>query len=389
MSGARGLQLVEQIAGALLMLLVLADVFLTVLYARADAGIISPRVSRFVWLAFKHLSKPFTNCRGRILSFCGPTILVMYVLVWTFSLAVGAGLVIHPKLGTSVRAVSEDTRTDLITAVYAGSSSIAIVGVSNYSPETASFRMLFLFNSLVGLSMISLTLTYLMQVYSALNRRNVFALDIQLIAKEKGDAAELIASVGPEGKFETGYTNLFQLAEQMTQSKESHHFYPVLFYFRFREPAYAISRFTLVSLDAVALIKTALDDEEYGWLKRSGAVAKLNASANLLLETVWNTFLRGVVREPSHTPDAKTRDLWQRRYFAAVRRLRQAGIPTIADEEAGVENYINLRRQWNGYISRMGPLLAYSPEEIDPVGSHPDYSNVHRQAYTPGYNPNT
>ena len=383
------MQLFEQIVGALLMLLILLDVFLTVLYARADAGIISPRVSRFVWLAFKKLSKPFTKERERILSFCGPTILVTYVLVWAFSLAVGAGLIIHPKLGTSVRATSEATRSDLITAIYAGGSSIAVVGVSDYSPETAGFRMMFLFNSLIGLSMISLTLTYLMQVYSALNRRNVFGLDVQLGCGQKGDAAELIARLGPDGKFETGYANLYQLAHEMTQAKESHHFYPVLFYFRFREPAYAIPRFTLVSLDAVALIRTTMDDDEYAWLKKSGAVAQLDSSARLLLETVWNTFLRGVVHEPSHTPYDKTRDLWHRRYFAALRRLRQAGIRTIANEQAGVEDYVNLRSEWNGYISRMGPLLAYSPEEIDPVGSHPESSDEReefqarvRSAYT-------
>lgn len=383
------MQLFEQIAGGLLMLLILVDVFLTVLYARADAGIISPKVSRITWLVFKHLSKPFTKHRERILSFCGPAILVMYVLVWALSLAVGAGLIIHPKLGTSVRATSEASRSDLITAIYAGGSSIAVVGVSDYSPETVSFRILFLFNSLIGLSMISLTLTYLMQVYSALNRRNVFGLDIQLGCGEKGDAAELIARLGPEGKFETGYANLSQLAHEMTQAKESHHFYPVLFYFRFREPAYAIPRFTLVSLDAVALIRTALDDKEYGWLKQSGAVAQLDSSANLLLETVWDTFLRGVAHEPSHTPDDRIRDLWQRRYFAALRRLRQADIRTIADEQSGVEKYVKLRSEWNGYISRMGPMLAYSPEEIDPVGSHPESADEReefqarvRSAYT-------
>lgn len=46
------MRLFEQIAGGLLMLLILVDVFLTVLYARADAGIISPKVSRIAWLVF-------------------------------------------------------------------------------------------------------------------------------------------------------------------------------------------------------------------------------------------------------------------------------------------------------------------------------------------------
>src|SRR4051794_7406992 len=40
-------------------------------------------------------------------------------------------------------------------------------------------------------------------------------------------------------------------------------------YLRFSEPFYSVSRFTLVSLDTVTLIQSALDDEEYSWLKES------------------------------------------------------------------------------------------------------------------------
>jgi hypothetical protein len=41
---------VEPVAGTLLMGLVLADVFLTILYARAGTGIISNRLAKLVWL---------------------------------------------------------------------------------------------------------------------------------------------------------------------------------------------------------------------------------------------------------------------------------------------------------------------------------------------------
>jgi hypothetical protein len=50
------------------------------------------------------------------------------------------------------------------------------VGASNFSPQSAPFRLLYLFNSLVGMSTMSLTLTWLMEVYSALQRRNALGL---------------------------------------------------------------------------------------------------------------------------------------------------------------------------------------------------------------------
>src|SRR4051812_29735256 len=124
----------EQAIGALVILLVLLDVFLTVLYARAGVGIISNLIADLTWRFFRLISTPFDRYKGGILSFCGPLILVLYVTVWTLMLALGAGLVIHPALGSGVQASSGETPTDFITALYAGGSSLAIVGASNFSP---------------------------------------------------------------------------------------------------------------------------------------------------------------------------------------------------------------------------------------------------------------
>lgn len=359
---------VEQIIGALLMLLILLDVFLTVLYARADAGILSHRVALLVWWLFKTISKPFEHHRAVILSFCGPAVLVALIVVWASGLTLAAALIIHPELGTGVRATSGDTGRDFITALYVGGSSVSIVGVSDFTPHTAKMQMIFLFNSLVGMSVTFLTLTYLMQVYTALSRRNILGLNVHLASAETGDGAELIAHLGAEGKFEPGYTTLSTLATEMAKAKESHHFYPVLVYFRFREPFYSVSRFTLVSLDAVTLIKSALHDREYRWLKNSGAVEQLWDGATMLLETIARTFMPSETRSSPHAPDEDTCELWRRRYFAALRTLRQAGIKTVDDEQAGAEFYVHLRRQWNDYITHMGPMMAYTTEDVDPVG---------------------
>lgn len=42
--------MLEQAAGAALILLFLADVFMTVLYARAGTGFLAPRWSRAIWM---------------------------------------------------------------------------------------------------------------------------------------------------------------------------------------------------------------------------------------------------------------------------------------------------------------------------------------------------
>ena len=113
--------LVEQIAGAVVTVVVLLDIFLTVLYARAGTALFSPVVSRTIWLVFRLVSRPFGRNRGRVLSFCGPVILVALIFVWAAGLALGSALIMHPHLGGGIRASQGSTPSDFMSALYAAS----------------------------------------------------------------------------------------------------------------------------------------------------------------------------------------------------------------------------------------------------------------------------
>src|SRR5207244_3238184 len=100
---------------------------LTVLYARAGSSLFSVYLARLIWGIFRLVSKPFGRSDGFILSFCGPAILVSIVIEWALGLALGAGLIFHPNLGTSITTSGGATPTDFISAFYAGGSSMSIV----------------------------------------------------------------------------------------------------------------------------------------------------------------------------------------------------------------------------------------------------------------------
>lgn len=142
------------------------DVFLTVLYARMGSGLLSPRLARAIWCAFRVLARSSRGFCSRIASFCGPVVLVSLVFMWMTGLTLGNALLFHPVLGSAIRASGGKTPTDFVSALYAGGSSISIVGSGGFSPYVPRYRLVYLFNSIVGLSVTSLTLTYLMQIYS-------------------------------------------------------------------------------------------------------------------------------------------------------------------------------------------------------------------------------
>jgi hypothetical protein len=359
-----GLERVEQVAGAVLILVVLVDVFLTVLYARAEASLVSYHLGQAIWWVFRQAAKLSDKWSGRILSFCGPVVLVAIVAVWAFSLALGAALIIHPELGTAVKTSGGSTPTDFITALYAGGNSMSIVGSGSYEPQSTPMRLLFIANSIIGASVLSLTLTYLMQVYTALQRRNSLGLSIHLLTSETADAAHMVAALGPRGKFDGGYSHLITIAEAATKSKESTHFYPVLVYFRFEESFYSVSQFALVALDAVSLINTALDDGEYGWLRESSAVRELDRSSRMLVGTLSSTFSKG--SGEAAAPDENTKVVWRDRFEAARRCLAEAGIATSSSSDAA-QKYVEFRAEWQPLINSLAPSMALKAQEIDPA----------------------
>jgi hypothetical protein len=289
-------------------------------------------------------------------------ILVLVLLTWALLLTLAAALIIHPHLGTGIRTTSGSTPTDFVSALFAGGSSLALVGASDFVPQTAAFRFFYLLTSLVGVAMVPLTVTYLMELYGSLQARNALGLSVHLLSAETGDAADVLAGLGARGRFDAGYSDLVEWAAETVRVKESHHFYPILFYFRFRETFYSISRTTLTSLDTVALIKSALDDQAYGWLKEAAAVEQLGRASLMELKTLAKNVLPKADTEAR--PDAQTRARWERRYAAALERLRRADIKT---SEAGLDEYITLRCQWDRTITLLAPIFAFDLDEIDPA----------------------
>jgi hypothetical protein len=337
--------ILEQIIGAVLVVAVLLDIFLTVLYARIGLGLLSNGIARLTWNVFRGVARRMSDDRrGLVLSFAGPTVLVLLVGFWAVTLTFGKGLILR-AYGDSV-----------------------VECQSGFAmPGTRGPRALFLLSSLIGASLLSLSLTYLMQVYSALRSRNALALKTYLLARETADATVVIAGLAPGGEFTSGYANLEELAVDMTAVKESHHFYPVLFYFRFREPHYAVSRFCFIALDTVTLVQSALDDARYRQVKDSASIDQLGRATTTLLATLVDAFLPGHRATEEETPDPVLEEQWRRRYFAALERLRSAGITTVADEQAGADRYVCLRARWDHHLRSLVPFMGYRMAEIDPV----------------------
>src|SRR4051794_26611316 len=104
----------EQLAGALVLVAALADVFLTILYARIDTGFLAMRFARGLERILVWVSRAFGRSRSRFVSFCGPVVLLAVLGLWIGLLTLGSALVLHPALGHAVRPSNVIPRTDFL-----------------------------------------------------------------------------------------------------------------------------------------------------------------------------------------------------------------------------------------------------------------------------------
>ena len=346
----------EQMGGAALMALFLADIFLTVLYARAGTGLLAPHWNRCVWLMVSGVAKMAGRYRSAVLSFAGPLIVIALIAFWALGLTLAAAFIVRPELGTTIRPSSGETPTDLVTALLVAGNSLSIVGGGDYAPHSSGTRLLFLVNSLIGASVLSLVLSYLVQVYSALHERNAFALTIDLMTGETGDAAKMLTRLSQGGDFSDATSTLDNLVRPLAMIKEAHHFYPLLFYFRFNDPRYAVTRFVFILLDLATLIETGLDPKRHRAFICPSPVDALHRCAALLLETLDQHLAAG----NRATALTETRPC-EERYETAAATLRAAGIEPLLNHRS----YADRRGEWEPSLARVGQALGYTVEESD------------------------
>lgn len=333
-----------QVVGMGLVLLTLVDIYLTVLYPRLGRSVFSMLLSKGIWQVFRLSARAIPFKGDRLLSHSGPIIIVAIVVVWLSLLICGFALIVWPALGSTIQASQGQTPTDFGTALYYSGFSLTTLGTGDLVPKTDTQRLLMFVQAAIGFSIFTLTITYLLSVYSAFLKRNSFALSLHYRTAGTADAAELLARMGANGELNDIQQNISTMARDVLNLLvESHNSYPVVLYFRFRQAYYSLPRIVLLTMDTATLIKSALNSEKYRSLIGSAAVAELWGGNLHLLHQLSRSFLP---KSDRLNINARREQAWRERYYRAVERLREQGIETVSDLEEGANSYISLRQQW-------------------------------------------
>jgi hypothetical protein len=355
------------VLGLSILLLVVYDVYATILHARGRSGPIGETLNRTIWRAARFVAFRFPRPRRhRLLNTVGPTLLPLLIIVFIALLVLGFACVYYPRMPTNFNADSEAAAAESpwMTSLYFSGITLTTVGYGDIAPRTAGMRLTAMLESASGFALISLAITYLITVYRALERKRAVALSFYHQAEEGANVAAFIVHHFVGDRFYSLPTTMRMATRDIQELLESHVEHPVIHYFHPQEVYKSLPRMLFLSLEVCAVIRSCLGEEEYAQTVDHPEVRTLEASSRHVLHALLASLeLERRARRRRESPFEESRR-WRHRFEQTLAQLREAGIKTRADEEAAWEFYRARREEWEAQLHRFSRHLGYDWDEI-------------------------
>jgi len=264
------------VVGSLLVAVVVRDVFHT-LFHPIGHGSIAPQVMRFVWW----LMRLFHPDR-RIASLTGPLGIALVVLTWG-ALAVAGWAMVYFAFMPEGFAYSSELghlrRNPVFDSLYVSLVTIGTLGFGDIVPTSPWLRLLVPLEALFGFMLLTAAVSWVLQIYPALHRRRVLALQLSTLR----EARRLQPSVGIESIPTDVLTGL---AASVVEARNDFTQYGATYYFRDLETDASLA----FSLDYATRLAEEASSSSHPQTRLAGAL--ITAAVDSLAGLLDDEFLR-------------------------------------------------------------------------------------------------
>ncbi|MFP4317182.1 MAG: ion channel [Desulfovibrionales bacterium] len=216
------------VTGALIIGMVLWDIIGTTLLL-SGGGPLTTRVTNRIWKVFLavHRHGPFRN----FLSYCGVGLILGTITFWIMAYWAGWTLIFSVSESAVLEAQTEVPATFLQRAYYTGFTFITL-GTGDFKPGNAFWQILTVFLAVSGFFMVTLVITYLLPVVSAVVEKRQLAIHIRSMSLQRNGLLPSSSRMGLQGLI----TNLQPLSERVSRLGQQHLAYPILHYMHAADP---------------------------------------------------------------------------------------------------------------------------------------------------------
>ena len=264
------------VLGVGLVVVVVRDVFHT-LFHPVGHGSIAPQVMKLVW----RLLRLFPSDR-RIASLTGPLGITAVIITWGVTAVLGWMLIYFPQMPNAVSYSSElnpAERNELIDSLYLSLVTVATLGFGDIVPTSPWLRVAAPLEALFGFMLVTAAVSWVLQIYPALHRRRVLALQLSTLRQARRSDTSLaeIDSI-PIDVLTTVAASIVEARNDFTQ-------YGATYYFRDLEADASLAASLGYATDLAAEATASTQSQ----VRLAGAM--ITAAVNSLAELLDQEFL--------------------------------------------------------------------------------------------------
>jgi Ion channel len=352
-------------AGFALLVFVARDVHITILHSSGRNGPLSRLLARSIWrIARWSAFKLSRQRRHRRLNSVGPVLMPALVGLYILLLILGFALIYYPHMPEHFTLNANAASGRWIESFYFSGITLTTLGYGDIVPRTNMMRVLVFVEAGAGFGLISLSITYLLTVYGALERKRTAAMAFYHEAEGGADVVGFVSNHFVAGKLSGLAASMRMAARDLQETLESHVEHPILHYFHPAQVYKSLPRVLFLSLEICAVIKSCLNSEEYNELHERPEVRILESSAlHVLIEF---TALLDLDEESSRRAETRFEEArrWKGRFEQTLARLEEIGIKTREDRAAGWKVYQALRYEWEPQLYALASYLGYDWDEV-------------------------
>jgi hypothetical protein len=344
----------EGLAGAVIVLVVLRDVFQTVVTPRPVSG--RWRLSRFaplgLWRPWRWaaLRLPSVRAREGALGSFGPLAVLISLVTWVLLLVLGYGLLLD-----SMRDQVRPRPPDFGSSLYFSATSLLTIGFGDFVATAGPTRVVALAAGATGLGVFAVVITFLFSLFAAFQRREVAVVTLEAAASAPPSGVTLLESYALAHLLGDLPRTLERWQLWAAEVLDSHLAYPVLAYFRSSHDNDSWISSLGAVMDAATLLLTTIDmkatpgapENLHGWAKLTRSVGGHCIEDLVLFFDLDGEHYVGVE---------------EGEYQQARERLQRAGY-ALRPEADGWEAFQRLRSEYAGRVNALAGHWASPPAQ--------------------------